>query len=148
MTIKIAEQHDLPDILSLYQHLITEEDYSRPADFATRWEEILAQKGLTYFLARVDDAPAACCHISVVPNLSRGQRPYALIENVITHPELRRRGIGQAIMERAIQHACQAGCYKIMLLSTSSHDRSVAHQFYRALGFDGNLKQGFALRLP
>ena len=79
------------------------------------------------------------------PNLTRNQRPYALIENVVTHRDYRRRGFGKVVIDKAINYAKEKDCYKIMLLSDSS--RTEAHRFYESLGFDGNAKAGFLMRL-
>jgi GNAT superfamily N-acetyltransferase len=77
-------------------------------------------------------------------NLTRQQRPYAVIENVITHQDYRKKGYGTLVMEKAVDYAKRENCYKIMLLSSSS--RKDAHQFYERLGFDGSSKKGFQLR--
>ncbi|MBF9018929.1 MULTISPECIES: GNAT family N-acetyltransferase [unclassified Oceanispirochaeta] len=146
MIIRKAVDEDLEQILTLYQFLFSEEDYSIIGSFKEKWASILNHDGLTYFVAIDKDRIVASCNISITPNLSRGKKSYALIENVITHPEHRQRGYGRAVIEKAIDLAQRESCYKVMLLSTASDDRSVAHKFYENLGFDGDSKRGFHIR--
>lgn len=146
MTIRKAGPEDLEKILELYQHLFTEEEYSQRQDFEAKWKEIQDLPGLVYFLGEVDGKAVATAHIMILPNLSRGRRSYALIENVVVHAAHRRRGSGRLLMEQILGYARQADCYKVMLLSTASHDREAAHAFYQSLGFDGDSKRGFVLK--
>ena len=146
MTIRKAIESDLEEILDLYHYLFKEEDYSDSISFKDKWDEILKLNGLVYFVATENGKIVSTCNIMVIPNLSRGQRSYALIENVITHPDYRRKGYGRLVIEKAINQAKKKNCYKVMLLSTSSPDRFAAHKFYEQLGFDGNSKRGFSLR--
>ena len=99
---------------------------------------------LNCFVAEVDDALVSTTTLAIVPNLTRGCRPYGLIENVVTHESYRGRGIGKEIMQYTLNYAWQAQCYKIMLLSNST--RQDAHQFYRSCGFQSDKKQGFIIR--
>ena len=78
----------------------------------------------------------------IIKNLSRGASPYALIENVVTHPEYRNRGIGTRLLKRAKEMARENGCYKIMLLT----GRRDAIPFYEKAGFNRSSKTGFIIR--
>jgi GNAT superfamily N-acetyltransferase len=83
---------------------------------------------------------------TIIPNLTRAARPYALIENVVTHAAYRRRGLGRSVMQAALDRCWSAGCYKVMLLSEMQ--RREVHRFYEELGFDRSSKQGFLIRPP
>ena len=78
------------------------------------------------------------------PNLMRGGRQHAFIENVVTHADYRRRGFGKAIVNHALREAWRAGCYKAMLLSGSK--RPEVHRFYASCGFRADDKTGFVAR--
>ncbi len=80
----------------------------------------------------------------IVPNLSHGGLPWAGVENVFVDNEYRRLGIGKLLMDYAASRAKEAGCYKIQLISDKS--RSVAHEFYQALGYKAT-GHGFRLYL-
>lgn len=81
----------------------------------------------------------------VVPNLTRKGAPYALIENVVTHADHRKRGYAGVLIRRAIDQAWSDGCYKVMLL-TGSQDPATL-RFYENCGFLQN-KTGFQIRRP
>ena len=53
----------------------------------------------------------------IVPNLTRGGRPYALVENVVVHSQYQKMGVGRQMVTHAIAKAREANCYKVMLLS-------------------------------
>lgn len=145
VVIRPAGPADLQGLLALYAQL-------NPADpplDAARAEEIfaciLAQPGMTIFVAAIGDEPMASCTLVVVPNLTRSGAPYALIENVVTHDGARRRGLGRAVIGHAVETAWEAGCYKVMLLT--GRDDAGAHAFYTGCGFRQD-KTGFQMRRP
>ncbi len=67
-----------------------------------------------------------------------------LIENVITDKQHRKRGIGRAILGRALEISWQTNCYKVMLMS-GRKDEAV-YAFYRDCGFDADARQSFIQR--
>jgi GNAT superfamily N-acetyltransferase len=137
---------DLDPLLAMYQDIGLLEPASPRQALEQTWARILASDLLYYLGVFVDGTLASTCHAVVVPNLSRGVRPYAIIENVGTLASHRRRGLGKLAMRAIIDHCWQAGCYKIML--ASAIQRAGAHAFYEALGFDARAKQSFVLKGP
>lgn len=104
---------------------------------------MLEQPGLTVFGVFVENRLVASCVLHILPNLTRGGAPYALIENVVTDKDERRQGHGRRVIGAATGAAFAAGCYKVMLL-TGRTDPGV-HRFYESCGFIQS-KTGFELR--
>ena len=85
----------------------------------------------------------ASCTLIVIPNLTRGGKPYALIENVVTHAGYRGRGYGTSILHAAAKAAWDVGCYKVMLMTGSKQPSTL--KFYENAGFE-QTKTGFQMR--
>lgn len=134
--------NDLDALLALYRHLHHTDDPPPPADELNLiWAEIVSSKRFQYFGGVVGGALVSSCTISVIPNLTRGGRPYGLIENVVTHADFRRRGLGTAVVKAALAHAWGEGCYKVML-QTGRKDEAT-RRFYQSAGFNPDGKQAF-----
>ena len=142
--IRPARAEDLPALLALYRHL-NPADPTPPSDLAElAWQAMLAQPGLTVFLAEDGGEPVASCTLIQVPNLTRGTRPYAFIENVVAHAAHRRRCHGRAVLEAALAAAWASGCYKAMLLTGSKEEATF--RFYESAGFRRGEKTGLIAR--
>jgi GNAT superfamily N-acetyltransferase len=87
---------------------------------------------------------SATCLLLIVPNLTRGGRPFAVVENVVTLAEHRRKGLGMALMKAAQDRAWAANCYKIMI-ATGRKDEGVL-RFYEEAGFKRGGKTFFEAR--
>ena len=134
----------MPRILDLYEEL-TEEQHQIPRDDLQRvFTEITSMSGHELLVAEEDGMVVGTMVLLVVPNLSHGSLPWAIVENMIVDGRYRRRGTGRLLMKYAISQARKAGCYKVQLLSNKK--RHEAHQFYEVLGFE-NSAHGFRLYL-
>ncbi len=145
MEYREAEAKDLKGILGLYPQLSPENADCPPGRARETWDEIMGNPRYGYFVAVDGERIVSTCNITLVPNLTHGCRPYAVIENVVTDGAYRNKGIGRKVMEMAIAFAKKAGCYKVMLLS-GAH-RTGAHGFYESLGFSGDSKKGFIYKM-
>jgi GNAT superfamily N-acetyltransferase len=92
----------------------------------------------------VDGQLVSSCTITVIPNLTRGGRPYGLIENVVTHADHRGRGYARAVLQDALSFAWAQGCYKVMLMTGRKDEATL--RFYESAGFDRHGKQAFIAR--
>ncbi|HPQ45127.1 MAG TPA: GNAT family N-acetyltransferase [Syntrophales bacterium] len=136
---------ELDDLLELYPHMHTVDDpLPEKGVIEDIWQDIHESPNFIYFGTFVDGRLVSSCTLSVIPNLTRGGRPYGVIENVVTHADYRRKGYAGGILKHALNLAWQKGCYKVMLL-TGRKSESV-YKFYESAGFDRHAKQAFLAR--
>jgi GNAT superfamily N-acetyltransferase len=142
-SIRAALPSDLEGLAALYPHLNpSDEPISR--DLATaRLDAINQIPGSTVLLGLLHDELVASCTLIVIPNLTNGGKPYALIENVVTDARHRGQGYGTHILHAAAKAAWDAGCYKVMLLTGSKQPSTL--NFYENAGFE-QTKTGFQMR--
>jgi GNAT superfamily N-acetyltransferase len=138
ITIRRAVDADLPVLLALYAELHPDDVPPPPEAAAKIWRQIEEQSGRSVLVAMLggvglDEIVAGTADCTVLPNLTRGGRPFMLVENVVVAQVYRRLGVGRALLAAAVTDANGAGCYKVQLLSRDT--RSAAHAFYEALGF-------------
>ena len=142
-SIRAALPSDLESLLNLYPHLNpSDEPISR--DLATaRLDAISQLPGSTVLLGLLHDELVASCTLIVIPNLTNGGKPYALIENVVTDARHRGQGYGTRILHAAAKAAWDTGCYKVMLMTGSKQPSTL--KFYENAGFEQS-KTGFQMR--
>jgi GNAT superfamily N-acetyltransferase len=147
MTVRLAEPADLKGLLALYIDLHPV-DESPPAQLILDqvWIEILSNRWQYVFLIEQDGRLVSSCVLQVVPNLTRGARPYGLIENVVTSKDKRGQGLGSQVLRAALDLAWEKGCYKIML-QTGRTDPEV-FRFYEKAGFKTGVKTGLVAMAP
>lgn len=138
--IRLAKESDLPRILELYhelsivtteaeQHLNTSQD-----DYRKVFAEISSNPRRELLVAEYEGKVVGTVALYIIPNLSHGASPYALVENLVVNHKYRRKGIAKRLMEYTIARAKEEGCHRIELGSDRS--RKEAHQLYQSLGFE------------
>ena len=138
---------DLEQLLRLYRHLHPADPVLDGTGEVRRiWDTLLRDPNHHLVGAYLGGTLVSVCSLIVIPNLTRSARPYALIENVVTHPDHRNRGIGTAVLNHALGVAWGAGCYKVMLLTGRQDETTL--RFYEKAGFLGGVKTGFIAYPP
>jgi GNAT superfamily N-acetyltransferase len=137
-------ENDLSMLLELYKQLNINEEVINEKLAKKIWENIKTQN-IKYIIAKDNGKIIASCYICIIPNFTRKGKSIGFIENVITDKNYRKKGIGKQIMENAIKYAKDQNCYKIIL--QSGNKRTDAYSFYESLGFDGESKKAFEIRL-
>lgn len=145
MEIREIREHELEPLLRLYTQLHENPMPVLDARIRDIWARIRADENHHIIVAEEDGELVSTCVIVLVPNLTHGQRPYAFIENVVTHPAYRCRGLATACLDYAAELARRAHCYKIMLLTGSKLDSTL--QFYERAGYDRREKTAFIQRM-
>lgn len=142
MEVRFAKYNDFGGIMDLYDFLNPGDTLAPLNKLKNIWEEIMNDpKRYRYAVVEEQGKLLATSCITIIPNLTRKGRSYAVIENVITHPDFRRKGFGRAMIQLLLKFAQENDCYKVMLLSSSN--RTASHDFYHSLGFNGDIKKGF-----
>lgn len=145
VVVRFIKYNELNSLLDLYKHLHMD-DSPVSMDLTTKlWDEIFNDQSLQYIVLEVDEQIVSSCTLAIIKNLTRGARPYGLIENVVTHTEHRNRGYGTKVLEKAVSVARDSGCYKVMLLTGSKKEETL--RFYEKAGFERETKTGFICKL-
>jgi len=142
--VRCATRQDFDSISRLYRQLQPDDPPIETSSHAPTFEEILRRPGMDLLVVESDDEVVATSYLNVIPNLSRGARPYAVIENVVVEERLRGTGLGRALMDGTLARAWSMGCYKAMLLTGSKNPDT--HAFYRACGFSADAKHAYLAR--
>ena len=89
----------------------------------------------------MDGGPVSSCTLTLTPNLTRGCRPYGVIENVVTDAGFRKRGFAKAVLEKALAYSWSSNCYKVMLMTGRTDEATF--RLYESVGFNRHTKQAF-----
>lgn len=81
------------------------------------------------------------CVCVIIPNLTRNVRPYAFVENVVTHRDFRGKGYATECLNFAKGIAVNNNCYKMMLLTGSKSEETL--NFYKKAGYNSTDKTAF-----
>ncbi len=72
-------------------------------------------------------------------------RPFAVIENVVTHADYRNKGYASALLEKVSEIAREHRCYKAFLETGSNKESTL--NFYKRNGFEIDKKHSCLKRL-
>ena len=146
MFIRQATENDAPALCCLYANHLTASPPPEKQDMAL-WRKKLSSFDNNYhiFVLESDEKIVSSVTLVIIENLTHNLRPYALIENVVTHSGYRNKGLASRLLRHASVTARQAGCYKIMLLTGSKLEATL--KFYRQNGFNSEDKTGFVMWL-
>lgn len=144
--VRLAVASDLPSLLALFavSEVSAAAQPLERAEFI--WAQTLSQPGVRVFVSDDNDRIASTCMLVTAPNLLRGGGSHGFLENVVTHPELRGRGHGKAVIRAALDHAWAMGCHHVLMQSGRADPR--VHAFYEGLGFKPGLRVAYVARRP
>lgn len=139
--VREAYEQELQEILRLYLHLHEDHIPEDCEHLQTTWTQILHDPNHHLIVNEVDGKIVSSCVCVIIPNLTRGVRPYAFIENVVTDSACRGKGYATQCLDYAKQIAQAQGCYKMMLLTGSKSEKTL--DFYRRAGYNSADKTAF-----
>ncbi len=139
--IREAVKDDLNGLLTLYMQLHDNPFPDINDRINSIWDSIISDPNHHIIVAEEDGMIVSSCVCVIIPNLTRGQRPYAFIENVITDEKWRKKGLATACLNYARDIAVNENCYKVMLLTGSKEQSTL--DFYERAGYNKNDKTAF-----
>lgn len=143
MIVRLANKKDLCGILELYTNLHDNEIPQITDELKKIWNEIITDKKYSIIVVEENGEIVSSCTCIIVPNLTHNQRPYAFIENVVTHVNHREKGYATACLDFAKQLAIESNCYKLMLMTGSKKESTLS--FYRKAGYNSEDKTAFIM---
>lgn len=140
--VRLIKFDELQGLLELYRHLNSKDpELAVNESLKGQWKDIFEDPKMYYLVIEEDGKLVSSCVLVIVRNLTRGAKPYALIENVVTHKDYRNKGYGTSILERAVEIAKDKSCYKVMLMTGRKEESTL--RFYEKAGFERGIKTGF-----
>lgn len=139
--VREIKKEELNSLLELYLYL-HEDSIPEMTDHLTKtWETIISDKNHHIIVKEVDGHIVASCVCVIIPNLTRNIRPYAFVENVVTHEKYRGKGYATECLDYARDIALKEDCYKMMLLTGSKKEEVL--RFYENAGYNSSDKTAF-----
>jgi len=139
--VREIKEHELNELLELYLHLHESSIPEMSEHLKATWNTILQDKNHHIIANIVDEKIVSSCVCVIIPNLTRNVRPYAFIENVVTHADYRGKGYATECLNYAKEIAMQMNCYKMMLLTGSKSEKTL--DFYKGAGYNNTDKTAF-----
>lgn len=148
MIIRQAKPEDAQDLKTLYFDFLTQFPPKEEQDM-NRWAEVISrfEKSDDRFLlvAEEDGKVVSTVQVAIIEGLTHNVRPFAVIENVVTHGDYQNRGFASALLERATEIAREFNCYKVFLETGSNKESTL--NFYKKNGFALDAKHSCLKRL-
>lgn len=141
MKVREIRANELNELLTLYIHLHETGVPEYNETLKNTWATIINDKNHHIIVAEENGRIVSSVVCVIIPNLTRNVRPYAFIENVVTHSDYRKQGYATACLNYARDIAKCENCYKMMLL-TSAKDESTL-SFYKQAGYNSADKTAF-----
>ncbi|MBR3340384.1 MAG: GNAT family N-acetyltransferase [Clostridiales bacterium] len=139
--IREANINDLEEILQLYLYLHEESVPEQNEHLTDTWEQIINDSNHHLIVKEIGGKIVSSCVCVIIPNLTRNVRPYAFVENVVTHADYRGKGYATDCLNYAKEIALKENCYKMMLLTGSKRPETL--RFYENAGYNSNDKTAF-----
>lgn len=139
--VREIKENELNELLELYLFLHEDCVPQTTEHLKNTWKTILEDKNHHIIVKEVNGKIVSSCVCVIIPNLTRNVRPYAFIENVVTHSDFRGKGYATECLDFAKQIALNENCYKMMLLTGSKNEATL--KFYANAGYNSADKTAF-----
>lgn len=148
MLIRKAKSDDAEQLKILYFEHLThfpptqEQDMEHWRTMLTKFEQ---DENMHLLVLETDGKIVSTVQMAIIENLTHNVRPFAVIENVVTHAEHRGKGYASALLQKATEIAKERGCYKLFLETGSNKESTL--NFYKNNGFEIDKKHSCLKRL-
>ena len=144
MKLRPASLADIPAITAIYAHAVRhgtasfELEPPTEAEMTRRMQAVLDGK-FPYLAAEIDGRLAGYAYASLYR--TRPAYRFTVENSVYVTPDMHRRGVGKALLERLIEE-CTARGYRQMIAVIGDSDQAASIGVHKACGFEpaGNLK--------
>ena len=139
--VREVRKEDLNALLELYLFL-HEDSIPEPSEHLSDvWNMIIEDSNHHLIVNEIEGKLVSSCVCVIIPNLTRNVRPYAFVENVVTHGDYRGKGYATQCLDYAKKIAEKENCYKMMLLTGSKKPETL--KFYENAGYNSSDKTAF-----
>ncbi|MGN0452306.1 MAG: GNAT family N-acetyltransferase [Ruminococcus sp.] len=139
--VREINENELKELLELYLHLHENAMPEATEHLNLTWQTIIQDENHHIIVKTIDEKIVSSCVCVIIPNLTRNVRPYAFVENVVTHRDYRGKGYATECLNYAKEIARKANCYKMMLLTGSKEKATLC--FYENAGYNCTDKTAF-----
>lgn len=139
--VREIQENELNELLTLYLDLHEREVPEMTETLKNTWDNIIHDENHHIIVNESDGRIVSSCVCVIIPNLTRGIRPYAFVENVVTNKDYRGRGYATECLAYAKEIAKESNCYKMMLLTGSKREATL--KFYENAGYNSSDKTAF-----
>lgn len=148
MIIRKAKGADANQLKTLYFEYLTHFPPKEEQDMSL-WQSLLEKfekdENMYLLVAEEDGKVVSSVQMAIIEGLTHNVRPFAVIENVVTHADYRNRGLASSLLEKASEIARERRCYKVFLETGSNKESTL--NFYRNNGFAIDEKHSCLKRL-
>ena len=148
MIIRKAKGTDANQLKTLYFEYLTHFPPKEEQDMSL-WQSLLEKfekdENMYLLVAEEDGKVVSSVQMAIIEGLTHNVRPFAVIENVVTHADYRNRGLASSLLEKASEIARERRCYKVFLETGSNKESTL--NFYRNNGFAIDEKHSCLKRL-
>lgn len=111
ISIRMVEQADMTDVIELLQSI---SEFKPPKnDFPHIWDNFCQQTNVHSLIAIIDEKIVGYGSIIIEIKIRGGKMGH--IEDIISHPNYKKKGIGKSIVDALFEVAKANCCYKVAL---------------------------------
>ena len=119
--VREIKENELNELLELYLFLHEDCVPQTTEHLKNTWKTILEDKNHHIIVKEVNGKIVSSCVCVIIPNLTRNVRPYAFIENVVTHSDFRGKGYATLLIKN-VQKYLSHNKHRIIYSHISKHN--------------------------